>query len=131
VTATPSSGDGDAGFRAATVGPRAAATKALGVDPDSRGMVSVDAHLRELASLADETLDERTGSSPEDHEYREALEAMRALGGESAADQLAEELRRSIRKSETLPQEQSVRSLGRDICDDERLEIPDDSWLAR
>ena len=94
-------------------------------------MTSVDAHLREIAALADEERSERSGPAPEDHEYREALEAMAAIGGESAADQLAEELKRSIRKSETLPQEQSVRSLGRDICDEEGYEIPADSWFAR
>ncbi|UPW01114.1 hypothetical protein M0R88_03190 [Halorussus gelatinilyticus] len=94
-------------------------------------MASVDAHLRELAALADERLDERTGSSPEDHEYREALEEMRALGGESAVDRLAADLKRSIRKSETLPQEQSVRSLGRDVCDENGIEVSDDSWFAR
>ncbi|UPV75039.1 hypothetical protein M0R89_02980 [Halorussus limi] len=94
-------------------------------------MASVDTHLRELAALADEKLDERTGSAPEDHEYREAFEAMRALGGESAVDRLAEDLKRSVRKSETLPQEQSVRSLGRDICDENGISIPADSWFAR
>ena len=94
-------------------------------------MTSVDTHLRELAELADEELSERSGPAPEDHEYREALLAMRELGGESAVDQLAAELKRSIRKSETLPQERSVRSLGRDICEEEGYEIPTDSWFAR
>ncbi|WP_135853882.1 hypothetical protein [Halorussus salinus] len=94
-------------------------------------MASVDAHLRDLASLADERLDERTGSAPEEHEYREAFEELRALGGESAVDRLADDLKRSLRKSETLPQEQSVRSLGRDICEENGIEIPDDSWFAR
>ncbi|NEU55891.1 hypothetical protein [Halorussus sp. MSC15.2] len=94
-------------------------------------MASVDTHLRRIAALADEKLDERSGSSPEDHEYRAALEAMRALGGESAVDRFADDLKRSIRKSETLPQEQSVRSLGRDICEREGYDIPDDSWFAR
>jgi hypothetical protein len=94
-------------------------------------MTSVDAHIREITTLADEELSERSAPAPEDHEYREALESMEAIGGESAADQLVEELKRSIRKSETLPQEQSVRSLGRDICDKEGYEIPADSWFAR
>ena len=94
-------------------------------------MPSVRHHLDAIAEVADETLSERSGSSPEDHEYREALEAMRDLGGESAVDQLAEEITRSIRQSETLPQERSVRSLGRDICDKNGNEIPADSWFAR
>jgi hypothetical protein len=94
-------------------------------------MPSVRHHLDAIAETADETLSERSGSSPDAHEYREALEAMRELGGESAVDQLAEEITRSVRQSETLPQEQSVRSLGRDICDKEGYEIPGDSWFAR
>ncbi|WP_435175789.1 hypothetical protein [Halorussus sp. AFM4] len=93
-------------------------------------MASVDTHLNEIAALADEELDERVGPAPEDHEYREALEAMRAVGGESAVDRLAADIERSIRKSETLPRERSVRSLARDICDEEGYEIPADSWLA-
>ncbi len=94
-------------------------------------MASVDAHLRDLAALADERLDDRTGPAPEDHEYREAFEEMRALGGESVEGRLAADLKRSVRKSETLPQDQSVRSLGRDICEETDVEIPDDSWFAR
>lgn len=94
-------------------------------------MPSVEVHLREIARIADEELSERTSPSPGDHEYREALESMGQLGGERAVDRLAEELKRSIRKSETLPQEQSVRSLGRDILDDYGDEIPSDSWFAR
>ena len=94
-------------------------------------MASVDAHLREITELADEQLSDRSGPTPEDHDYRIALESVRDLGGEVAADRLAEELKRSIRKSETLPQERSVRSLGRDVLDDRDEEIPDDSWFAR
>ncbi|MFC4550886.1 MULTISPECIES: hypothetical protein [Halorussus] len=94
-------------------------------------MASVDAHLREITELVDERLSDRTAPAPEDHDYRVALESMRDLGGEAAADRLAEELKRSIRKSETLPQEQSVRSLGRDVLDERGEEIPDDSWFAR
>ena len=94
-------------------------------------MPSVDAHIREIARLADEQLDEQSGPVAEDHDYRTALESMRNVGGERAVDDLAEELKRSIRKSGTLPQEQSVRSLGRDICDEAGTEIPDDSWFAR
>ncbi|WP_137284927.1 hypothetical protein [Halorussus salinisoli] len=94
-------------------------------------MTSVDDHLRDIAALADDELSDRSGPAPEDHDYAEALRSMRAIGGESAVDRLAEDLKRSIRKSETLPQEQSVRSLGRDICDEEGYAIPDDSWFAR
>lgn len=94
-------------------------------------MTSVDQHLREITELADEELSERSGPAPEDHDYREALTAMQAIGGESAADRLAEDIERSIRESETLPQEESVRSLGRDICEKEGYEIPADSWFAR
>lgn len=94
-------------------------------------MTSVDDHLEEIAAVAAEHLDERSGRAPEDHDYREALEAMRAVGGESAVDALAAELKRSIRKSETLPQERTVRSLGRDVCDREGYDVPEDSWLSR
>ncbi|WP_135823885.1 hypothetical protein [Halorussus ruber] len=94
-------------------------------------MASVRRHLDGIAETAAETLDERSGSAVEDHEYREALEAMREIGDESAVDRLAEDIERSIRQSETLPQEQSVRSLGRDICDEKGYEIPADSWFAR
>jgi len=94
-------------------------------------VTTVETHLREIAALADEELSERAGPAPADHEYREALDAMRELGGESAVDRLAEELKRSIRKSDTLPQEQSVRSHGRDVLDETGTEIPDASWFAR
>ena len=94
-------------------------------------MPSVEIHLQEIARIADEELSERTGPAPEDHEYRQALESMDELGGERAVDELAEELKRSIRKSETLPQDQSVRSLGRDILDERGTAIPERSWFAR
>lgn len=94
-------------------------------------MASVDAHLREIEALAERELDEQFGYAPEDHEYCEALQAMAAIGGESAADGLAAEIEQSIRKSETLPQEQSVRSLGRDLCDEKGYDIPADSWFSR
>ena len=94
-------------------------------------MASVDAHLRELEAVADEEIDDRTTPESDDRDYREALETMAAIGGEPAVEQLAEELKRSIRKSETMPQEQSVRSLGRDLCDREGYEIPANSWYAR
>ncbi|WP_276298850.1 hypothetical protein [Halorussus lipolyticus] len=94
-------------------------------------MASVRHHLDAIAETADEALSERSGSAVEDHEYREALESIRKLGGESAVDRLADDIERSIRQTETLPQAQSVRSLGRDICDEEGYEIPADSWFAR
>ena len=94
-------------------------------------MASVDAHLRELQAVADEAIDDRDTPESDDHEYREALESMAVIGGDPAVEELVAELKRSIRKSETMPQEQSVRSLGRDICDREGYEIPADSWFAR
>ena len=94
-------------------------------------MASVDAHIRELETVADEEIDDRSTPESDDRDYREALESMLAIGGEPAVKQLVEELKRSIRKSETMPQEQSVRSLGRDLCDREGYEVPADSWFAR
>ena len=94
-------------------------------------MPSVEVHLQEIARIADEELSGPTDSASEDREYREALESMNELGDERAVDELAEELKRSIRKSETLPQERSVRSLGRDILDERGTEIPERSWFAR
>lgn len=94
-------------------------------------MASVDAHLSDIARIADEELDEPSGREPESEFYRDALEAMRELGGEEATDRLAQELKESIRQSETLPQEQSVRSHGRDVLDDRGVGIPEGSWFAR
>lgn len=94
-------------------------------------MASVDAHLGEITRIADEELDEASGREPESEFYRDALEAMRELGGEAATDSLAEKMKESIRQSETLPQEQSVRSHGLDVLDDRGVEIPEGSWFAR
>jgi hypothetical protein len=94
-------------------------------------MASVDAHLRELETVADEEIADWSTPESDDREYRAALEAMAAIGGDPAVEELVEELKRSIRKSETMPQEQSVRSLGRDLCDRKGYEIPANSWFAR
>jgi len=94
-------------------------------------MASVDAHIRELETVADEEIDDRSTPESDDRDYRETLESMLAIGGEPAVEQLVEELKRSIRKSETMPQEQSVRSLGRDLGDREGYEVPADLWFAR
>jgi hypothetical protein len=94
-------------------------------------MTSVDAYLREIEAAAAEAISDRSTPESDDADYRAALESMAAIGGEHAVEQLATELKRSIRTSETLPQNQSVRSLGRDICDREGFEIPSDSWFDR
>jgi hypothetical protein len=94
-------------------------------------MTSVDAHLRELEAIADEVIDDRDTPESADHESRAALESMATIGGDPAVEGLVAELKRSTRKSETMPQAQSVRSLGRDVCDREGYEIPADSWFAR